>query len=158
MKTLTHNIRFILASMLFMTFVISNAQVTYQDQLEAVYLKKESKKEVVYTNNFSNFNNNLIASNKIDFRSEIVKAKKTNQYLLFLSDRNNLEILELKYLKTLRKGANRSSSVQSFEVFIQNNLPQLSIQFEKDNNLKQLYTVVRKDTFNGKIDALPGVL
>ncbi len=158
MKTLTHNIRFILASMLFMTFVISNAQVTYQDQLEAVYLKKESKKEVVYTNNFSNFNNNLIASNKIDFRSEIVKSKKTNQYLLFLSDRNNLEILELKYLKTLRKGANRSSSVQSFEVFIQNNLPQLSIQFEKDNNLKQLYTVVRKDTFNGKIDALPGVL
>ncbi len=157
MKTSILNIKIILTSILFLSAFIGNAQIIYEDELETVYLNKNAE-EVVYTNNFSNLNSQLIASNHIDFKAEIKKAKQNNNYLLFLSERSNLEILASGYLKTIRKGANRSIDAKTFAKFLNDRLPELIHQFNKDNNLEELYMYSRKNTFNGKIDALPSVL
>ncbi|MBQ4822243.1 hypothetical protein [Aquimarina sp. MMG016] len=157
MKTSIHNIKTSVLSLLLFSFLITNAQVIYEDQLETVYLNNQTE-EVVYTNNFSDFNSELIEKEYINFRIEIKKAKENPEVLLFLSERSNLEILSIVYLKTIRKGANLSSDVQSFKDFLNENLPELLHQFKKDNNLEELYFLTRKNTFNGKIDALPSVL
>ncbi len=152
MKITTHIIKIILSGLI-LTTSVNYGQV----ELETVYLNNNAE-ETVYTNNFSNYNTNLIAENNINFRIEIKKAKSTNNHLLFLSERSNLEILTTSYLKTIRKGANRSSDAESFKKFLKVRLPELIHQFKKDNNLEELYTISRKNTFNGKIDALPSVL
>ncbi|MEW7291027.1 hypothetical protein [Aquimarina sp. 2304DJ70-9] len=153
MKNFTHYIKITFLGILFLTFSISNAQV----ELDTVYLNGYTEEEV-YTNNFSSFNNELIAEDVINFRIEIKKAKEDNSYLLFLSERNTLEVLTEAYLKTIRKGANRSSDAEAFVNFLRERLPELINQFRKDNNLEELYIISRKNTFNGKIDALPVVL
>ncbi|MDY8138598.1 hypothetical protein [Aquimarina sp. 2201CG5-10] len=147
----------VIISILFLTTQILTAQVTYQDELETVYLNDQSE-EVVYENNFSNFNEKLISLNEINFKLEIQKAKLDNSYLRFLSERSTLELYTVIYLKTIRKGANRSRNAEDFEIYMMDKLPELMYQFSKDKNLKELYIISRKDTFNGKIDALPGVL
>ncbi len=157
MKNSIQHIRFVITTLLVMTITISSAQVTYEDELETVYLN-DQKEEVVYTNDFSNYNKEIIAKNEIHFVSAIRDAKQNNDYLLFLSERSNLEILNIAYLKTLRKGANRSVDVEAFADFLRDRLPELIQQFQKDKNLEQLYIISRKNTFNGKIDALPSVL
>lgn len=95
---------------------------------------------------------------EIDFRVEIKNAKENDEYLLFLSERSNLELLNVSYLKTVRKGANRSTDAEDFAQFLREKLPELTHQFKKDNNIEELYIISRKNTFNGKIDALPSVL
>ncbi len=153
MKNSTHNIKISILGLLLLISSISYAQV----ELETVYLNSNAE-EVVYTNNFSNFNDELIAEDIISFRVEIKKAKGDNSHLLFLSERSNLEILTASYLKTIRKGANRSTDAEAFVNFLREKLPELIHQFKKDNNLEELYIISRKNTFNGKIDALPSVL
>ncbi len=157
MKTSIHNLKIGLYSMSFLIITLSNAQVTYEDELETVYLNDQIE-EVVYTNNFSGFNKDLIATDEINFNIEIRKAKEDNSYLLFLSERSNLEIMTVAYLKTIRKGANRSTDPEAFASYLRDRLPELINQFRKDNNLEELYNISRKNTFNGKIDALPSVL
>jgi len=157
MKNLIIKIKLGLLSILFLAFAVSNAQTRYEEELETVYLN-DNLEEVVYTNNFSNYNKNLISSDEIDFRKQIKKAKLEGRFLLFLSERSNLEILTAGYLKTIRKGANRSRDAEAFAAFLRDKLPELKHQFKKDNNLQQLYSVSRKSTFNGKIDDLPSVL
>lgn len=157
MKTSIRTAKIGIFSILFLSFSISNAQIIYEDQLETVYLNKNTE-EIVYTNSFSNFNSSLIAKNEIDFKNQIQQAKQNNDHLLFLSERSNLQILTATYLKTIRKGANQSNDSKSFKVFLNKKLPELIHQFKKDNNLEELYIISRKNTFNGKIDALPGVL
>ncbi len=153
MKTFTHHFNTYLIGFLLLTFFVGTAQV----ELETVYLNNYVEEEV-YTNNFSSFNNDLIAEDVINFRIEIKKAKEDNSSLLFLSERNNLEILTASYLKTIRKGANRSIDAEAFANFLRERLPELINQFKKDNNLEELYSISRKNTFNGKISALPVVL
>ncbi len=157
MKAYSQHIRLTILSILFLVFSFGNAQVTYEDELETVYLNNQAE-EVVYTNNFSSYNKGLIANNDINFRVKIKEAKQDNEYLLFLSERSNLEILSISYLKTIRKGANRSTDPEAFADFLKKKLPELINQFRKDNNLEELYIISRKNTFNGKIDALPSVL
>ncbi|WP_106794074.1 hypothetical protein [Aquimarina sp. Aq78] len=157
MKSSIRTIKTAIFSILFLSLSISNAQIIYEDQLETIYLNKNAE-EVVYTNSFSNFNNDLIATNEINFKSQIQKANQNNDRLLFLSERSNLQILTVTYLKTIRRGANQSNNPESFKAFINDKLPELINQFKKDNNLEELYIISRKNTFNGKIDALPSVL
>ncbi|EZH72966.1 hypothetical protein ATO12_18270 [Aquimarina atlantica] len=157
MKTSIRTAKTAIFSILFLSLSISNAQIIYEDQLETVYLNKNAE-EVVYTNSFSSFNSNLIAKNEISFKNQIRKANQNNDHLLFLSERSNLQILTATYLKTIRRGANQSNDSKSFKVFLNKKLPELIHQFKKDNNLEELYIISRKNTFNGKIDALPGVL
>ena len=157
MKIFIHIKKIGLLGLLLLFGLTINAQVIYEDQLETVYLNDQSE-EVVYTNNFSSFNDELISKDEINFRLEILQAKEDNSYLLFLSERSNLEIFTAAYLKTIRKGANRSTDAESFAEFLRDHLPELINQFKKDNNLEKLYLISRKNTFNGKIDALPPVL
>ncbi|AXT50948.1 hypothetical protein D1818_08965 [Aquimarina sp. BL5] len=157
MKTLHKNITATLTFAFFITVFSGHSQEKmYNTQLETVYLK--NTKEVVYKNTFSNYNESLIASNQINFKKEIKISKGKNNSLLFASNKNNVELMTASYLKTIRKAANRSRDTEEFQTFLINNLPQLSRQFTIDNNLKELYFISRKDTFNGKIDALPSVL
>ncbi len=153
MRTFAQYIKISLSTLLLLSISISHAQV----ELETVYLNNNAE-EFVYTNNFSDFNNDLIAEDIISFRVAIKKAKQDNNHLLFLSERSTLEILTTAYLKTIRKGANRSTDAKQFESFLRDNLPELILQFKKDNNLEELYIISRKNTFNGRIDALPSVL
>ncbi|GAA4277274.1 hypothetical protein [Aquimarina mytili] len=153
MKNFTHHIKIAFFGILFLAFSTGTAQV----ELETVYLNDYTEEEV-YTNNFSSFNDDLIAEDVINFRIEIKKAKEDNSYLLFLSERNSLEVLTAGYLKTIRKGANRSTDAEAFVNYLREKLPELINQFRKDNNLEELYIISRKNTFNGKIDALPVVL
>lgn len=157
MNTIAVNYKIKLLGVLFLSIYISNAQVIYQDQLETVYLNDQIE-EVVYRNDFSNFNNQLVGMKKINFRSEIKKAKESQHQLFFLSERSTLEIWTESYLKTIRKGANRNTDSQSFKRFLQNRIPELMYQLEKDNNIEELYFLTRKNTFNGKINALPSVI
>ncbi|MBW1297114.1 hypothetical protein [Aquimarina litoralis] len=138
------------------TFPSYGQENMYKSQLETIYLK--NTKEIVYTNTFSEYNHDLIASNEIKFKKEIKKLKGKNNLLHFDSNKENVVLEKASYLKIIRKAANRSRNEETFETFLRNNLPQLSNQLSKDNNLKELYIISRKDTFNGKIDALPSVL
>ncbi|WP_378183184.1 hypothetical protein [Aquimarina sp. SS2-1] len=157
MKTLYNNTRITLMIVFFMTAFYSQAQdKLYKTQLETVYL--QNTKEIVYKNTFSDYNSSLIALKKINFKKEIKKSKGKNNYLLFVSDKNNIELFKDSYLKIIRKAANRSQSPEAFQIFLNDNLPQLGHQFSLDNNLDKLYFISRKDTFNGRIDALPSVL
>ncbi len=157
MTKLINLIKLIPLGILFLTGFIGSSQVMYKDQLETVYLNHKGE-EVVYTNNFSSYNDSLISDDGINFRIEIRKAKEENSYLLFLSQISNLEVPKAGYLKTIRKGANRSTNVKAFENYLNDKLPELINQFRKDNNLEELYITSRKNTFNGKIDSLPSVL
>lgn len=156
-NSLLQHSKHIIFGIFILTSYLGTAQVTYEDQLETVYLNKQSE-EVVYTNDFSNFNKRLLSKSEIDFRVEIKNAKENDEYLLFLSERSNLELLNVSYLKTVRKGANRSTDAEDFAQFLREKLPELTHQFKKDNNIEELYIISRKNTFNGKIDALPSVL
>ena len=157
MKTLSHNVTQVLLLLFFLTPLISTAQILFEDRLATIYLD-HTVKEVVYTNNFSSYNEHLIEADELNFRIEVRQAKKNSRYLLFISERNTLEVLATTYLKILRKGANRSNDAEAFKVFLHERLPALIYQFRKDNNLEILYQISRKHTLNGKIDALPPVL
>ncbi|KAA1247159.1 hypothetical protein [Aquimarina sp. RZ0] len=152
-----HNIRITTLFVFLFVFFLGYTQgKVYKSQLETVYLN--DTKEIVYKNTFSNYNQSLIASKKIDFRKEIKIAKKENEYLLFSSNKSTIKLIIPSYLVTIRKAANRSTNPKAFEIFLKNNLPQLGHQFILDNNLEELYFISRKDTFNGKINALPSFL
>lgn len=157
MKTTNQHIKIFFSSVLFLLFFISNAQTMYEDQLETVYLNQQDE-EVVYTNDFSYYNDHLIRTGITSFRVIIKNAKDNNDQLLFLSERSNLQILKALYLKTIRKAANKSADSQTFKQVLQTQLPELMHQLEKDSNIEELYFLTRKNTFNGKIDALPSVL
>lgn len=148
---------FFTALFLIISFSYSYAQEDmYKSQLETVYL--QNAKEIIYKNTFSQYNNDLIALNEIKFKKEIKKLKGKNSLLFFDSNKEKIVLEKASYLKIIRKAANRSKNKDSFKVFLQNNLPQLSNQLSQDNSLEELYFISRKDTFNGKIDALPSVL
>lgn len=155
MKTCSHP--FFTAILLLISFSYSFAQVDmYKSQLETVYL--QNAKEIIYKNTFSQYNNDLIALNEIKFKKELKKLKGKSNLLFFDSNKEKIVLEKASYLKIIRKAANRSKNKDSFKVFLQNNLPQLSNQMSQDNNLEELYSISRKNTFNGKIDALPSVL
>ncbi len=157
MKALYKNITIII-TLIFSVGSLSgySQEKIYQTELETVYLN--NTREIVYKNTFSIYNDDLIASNEIKFKKEIKISKGKNSSLLFVSNKNNMELVTASYLKIIRKAANRSRNTKAFQVFLMNRLPQLSLQFSIDNNLQELYFISRKDTFNGKIDALPSVL
>ncbi|SEM19966.1 hypothetical protein SAMN04487910_4411 [Aquimarina amphilecti] len=157
MKTFSNYISIII-TLIFFTVSFSGymQEKTYKTQLETIYLK--NTKEIVYKNTFSNYNDDLIASNEIKFKKEIKKYRGKKSSLFFTSNKNNIELVTASYLKIIRKAANRSRNAEAFKVFLINNLPQLSHQFTVDDNLEELYFLSRKDTFNGRIDALPSVL
>ena len=134
-----------------------NGQDLYEDELETVYLTKFDK-EIVYTNNFLAYNDMLVKQEKLKFAKEIKKAKLKNNSLLFLSQLSNLELAEDKYIKIIRRSANRSKTSHEFEKFLINEIPELKNQIHEDKNLNYLFIISRKNTFNGKIDALPSVL
>lgn len=155
MKTFYNS--FFTAVLLLISFSYSYAQEDmYKSQLETVYL--QNAKEIIYKNTFSQYNNDLIALNEIKFKKEIKNLKGKNSLLFFDSSKEKIVLEKASYLKIIRKAANRSKNKDSFEAFLRNNLPQLSNQLSQDNNLEELYFISRKNTFNGKIDALPSVL
>ncbi|MDH7445025.1 hypothetical protein [Aquimarina sp. 2201CG14-23] len=157
MKTLyTHSIT-IFALIFFVGFFSGYSQEKmYETQLETVYL--QNAKEIVYKNTFSDYNQNLIDAKHINFKKEIKNLTGKNTSLFFVSNKCQVEVIKSSYLKTIRKAANRSRNPEAFQAFLYDNLPQLGHQFSLDNNLKELYFISRKDTFNGRIDALPSVL
>ncbi|WP_108867087.1 hypothetical protein [Aquimarina aquimarini] len=157
MKNLLHPLKAIIIGLSFFIYTTNKAQVTYENQLETIYLNNYTE-EMTYANNFSALNNGLIAMGKVNFGSEIKKAKKNKSNLVFLSKRNNIQIHTYNYLKIIRKGANKSTDSKVFIHFVYEKFPELINQFKKDNNLKELYFISRKNTFNGKIDALPFIL
>jgi len=153
----TNFIKIAFTGIIFLSYYFSNAQIEYKDRLETVYLN-DRVEEKVYTNSFSRFNDTLAALNDMHFRKQIRNAKKNNDQLLFFSEKTNLELLTSSYLKTIRKGANRSQDPEAFANFIREQLPELINQFRKDNNLEKLYISSRKNTFNGILDSLPKIL
>ncbi|WP_103866302.1 hypothetical protein [Aquimarina sp. I32.4] len=76
MKNLLHPFKTIIIGLSFFIYTTNKAQVTYENQLETIYLNNYTE-EVTYANNFSALNNVLITKGEVNFRSEIKKAKKT---------------------------------------------------------------------------------
>lgn len=155
MKTFYNSFFTAIFSLISVSFSYSQEDM-YKSQLETVYL--QNTKETIYKNTFSQYNNDLIALNEIKFKKEIKNLKGKSSLLFFDSNKEKIVLEKASYLKIIRKAANRSKNKDSFETFLRNNLPQLSNQLSQDNNLEQLYFISRKNTFNGKIDALPSVL
>ncbi len=145
-----------LSALLSLVFVTNAQDKLYESQLETVYLK--NSKEVIYTNTFNDFNQHMILLEKINFRKEIKLLKGKNNSLSFISNKRKVSVPSSSYLKIIRKGANRSKNVQAFQIFLTDKFPYLGINLSEDKHLKELYFISRKDTFNGKIDALPSVL
>ena len=72
MKTFYNS--FFTAVLLLISFSYSYAQEDmYKSQLETVYL--QNAKEIIYKNTFSQYNNDLIASNEIKFKKEKLSSK-----------------------------------------------------------------------------------
>jgi hypothetical protein len=142
---------------LYISFLISNAQINPENQLEIVYLNKNVK-EVVYVNSYSNFNANLIVANEINFKNQVQKNSQDNDHFLFLSERRHLKTPTVSYLKTTHKEVNQIIDYKHLKPSINKKPPELTNQFKKDNDLEELYIISRKNTFNGEINALTSVL
>lgn len=152
----THLTKVLLFVFLAITFSGNSQEKFYETQLETIYLN--TTKEIVFENSFSTYNEDLIGSDNINFKKAIKFSKKKNSPLYFHSNKHNVKLAEASYLKMIRKAANRSTNTKAFQIYLKDIFPQLSHQFSLDNNLEELYLMSRKNTFNGKIDALPSVL
>lgn len=150
----------ILSTLIFLMITFfGQAQIKlHETQLETVYLTKTNEKEIVYKNTFTGYHRNLINADKINFRKEIKIAKKNNNSLQFTSNKRDIELKLSSYLKIIRKAANQSKNVESFQLLLNDLLLQLESHFYINEDLDELYAVTRKSTFNGKINTLPGVL
>jgi len=151
MKTLSLYLSILIVTL--SSFSLAHAQ-TYSDTLETVLLNS-TKEETVLENTFESYHNELIALANIKFRKEILKAKEEGHELIFVTNQRAITIPKTNYLKTLRKGANRSEDVKSFRLFLQERLPALRRHIKNDPSIVPLYEVSRKATFNGRLDAIP---
>lgn len=149
MKTLPY----IIATTFFLFSASLQAQV-FQGELETVYLENTT----VSLNDFESVNDEINNSEEFKFRKAIKKARRQADTLVFQNDDRTLEMTEEAYLKTLRRTANQSKDSTEFVSKLVTEMPELKETITENDAYKDLYTTVRPDTFNGKIDALPDVL
>ncbi|MEM6515704.1 MAG: hypothetical protein AAF688_05935 [Bacteroidota bacterium] len=134
----------------------SFAQLFHQQLEEVIIINSQT--ETVRANSFSQLNKYLAISPEINFSKEIKRAKSKEEVLVFQSDKNLLVLKKSTYLKLIRRAGNRNEDVYTFYLFLIEELPELQIQFKKDDYFEEFYTNVRSHTFYGKLETLPEVL
>jgi intergrase/recombinase len=85
-------------------------------------------------------------------------ARRSQDTLELVSNKTKLQISQEEYLKTIRKAANRSNDSTEFISRIVSEFPELKKSIIVNQSFEQLYEIIRPDTFNGRLDALPDVL
>jgi len=129
---------------------------TYKQMLEPVWITNTSTQlteDVVITTNEQILNENTFKLN----REIRVARKNLNEHELIKSD-HVVELSRYQYLITLKRAANRSNNQNEFKSFLLDTLPVLEPVFEDIDQVDDLYAAIRKDTFNGRLEALPSVL
>ncbi len=138
------------------SFTFAAAQ-TYNDNLDAVYLNSGLSEEVEI-NDFLSENDKILRTPHFNIRLAIKQAKQEESIIYYESNLHSLQLEKVTYFKLLRKAANRSEDVTSFYDQFTSYFPELQNTLLLGDSLSELYKTVRKDTFNGRLDALPSVL
>jgi hypothetical protein len=138
-------------------FSISLSAQTYSSDLETVYLNSGLAVEVE-VDEFASENMMILDQEEFNIRKEIRKERGEHNFISFKSNLDQLHVERLDYLVLLRKAANRSENSSAFGEYLINSLPQLENSLIHLSELDRLYLAVRRDTFNGRLEALPFVL
>ena len=123
-------------------------QYQFKDSLEIVFLN--SKKSPSYAV-FEKEMDSILQKENYNIRKEIRSLRKSN-------DSDSQDAGRLVYLKNLKRTANRTDSPEKFEQRVYEFVPELDQDFINQVKLNLIYEIIRKDTFNGRLDALPSVL
>lgn len=155
MRTI-YNHKIVLVSLfMLMAFTTSAPAQNYIEALDAVWITNTTTQ---YTEELVILTNEQILSqDKFKLNKEIRQAEKD------LDNQNSVnkgvsELSRYEYLKTLRRAANRTDNEADFKEMVMDALPVLQPIFSNLDHMDHLYDAVRKDTFNGRLEALPSVL
>ena len=123
-------------------------QYQFKDSLEIVYLNsKESPSNTVFEQEMDL----ILQKENYNIRKEIRSLRKSN-------DSDSRDAGRLVYLKNLKRTANRTDNPEKFEQRVYEFVPELDQDFINQVKLNLIYEIIRRDTFNGRLDALPSVL
>ncbi|MGB3591567.1 MAG: hypothetical protein WBA16_07765 [Nonlabens sp.] len=129
----------------------------YEDSLEEIYINSGLYEEVD-RDDFRSLNENLLEMADFNIREALRESKRKNELVIFRSNLNEIRLSRREYLTILRKAANRSSNDTEFVNYLLKALPELSNRIRNYRSNSSLYRIVRKDTFNGRLEALPTLL
>ncbi|AGC75616.1 hypothetical protein LX97_00308 [Nonlabens dokdonensis] len=146
-------IKYIALLLLVFTSYHSTSQV-FIGKLEEIYVGYEQ----VVKNDFDSINSNISNSENFKFKKALKDARRSQDTLELVSNKTKLQISQEEYLKTIRKAANRSNDSTEFISRIVSEFPELKKSIIVNQSFEQLYEIIRPDTFNGRLDALPDVL
>ena len=119
----------------------------FRDSLEIVFLDlKEPDKSSIYELEL----NSILKTENYNVRNAI-RSLRPSRGDVFENER-------LDYLRKLKRAANRNMDSDGFKHHVFRTIPELEQNFINDIKLYLIYEIIRKDTFNGRIDALPSVL
>ena len=93
----------------------------------------------------------ILQKENYNIRKEIRSLRKSN-------DSDSRDAGRLVYLKNLKRTANRTDNPEKFEQRVYEFVPELDQDFINQVKLNLIYEIIRRDTFNGRLDALPSVL
>ncbi len=140
---------FILSVIVLFSITTVHAQeYQFQDDLEIIYLSSESSGD---SNIFVNEIDSILQKKDYNIRKEISVLRSSIGVGKWTEER-------LHYLKRLKRAANYTDTAESFENRIFEYNPELKPDFINRVKLNMVYEIIRKDTFNGRLDALPSVL
>jgi predicted nucleotide-binding protein (sugar kinase/HSP70/actin superfamily) len=146
-------IKYIALLLLAFTSYHSTSQV-FIGELEEVHVGYEQ----FVKNDFDSINNNINNNKNFKFKKALKDARRSQDTLELVGNKTTLQISQEEYLKTIRKAANRSNDSTEFISKIVSEFPELKKTIIANQSFDQLYDIVRPNTFNGRLDALPDVL
>jgi hypothetical protein len=129
---------------------------TYGQTLETVWISDATSQKTLEM--VSVTNQHILSKDAFKLNKEIRKAKQHVRDNNVIEDRKRNELTTYRYLKTLKQAANRADNEVEFKNLIIDELPALESVFLDFDQVDDLYATIRKDTFNGRLEALPSVL
>lgn len=146
MKTIKRSLKLVVLATL-ITITNTTAQ-EFADVLETVYLTKTTQAEISKTS-YDKLHAYLVEKETFSFNREIKIAKLNDETFL----QNSIKyISKATYLKLLKKAANKSKSNTQFYRELTESVPQLKQVAPEETSLSNLYTTLRNNTTNGKLD------
>ncbi|ARN79028.1 hypothetical protein BST97_14095 [Nonlabens spongiae] len=140
---------YIILASLFISLQSASAQIfQYKDSLDIIVLDRTNKyEESIYQQEI----NVILMSDDYNIRREIKDARRN-------STLNSFTLERLNYLRNLRRAANYNDNALDFRNRVLSDTPHLEQSLINNIKLYLIYDKIRKDTFHGRLNALPSIL
>lgn len=156
MRTIYNHLIFLWMLVWSLLVSISTHAQTYEQTLETVWITNTTTQKTLET--VSVTNQHIRSNDAFKLNKAIRKAKRLLTDSNAIKNRQQSDLTVYRYLKTLKQAANRAVNEAEFRSLIMDELPALEPVFTDFDQVEDLYTAIRKDTFNGRLEALPSVL